>query len=135
MKVPDAIFVATPSAEGKLPDVIRGRILAHLRRYARAPQEIRIRPYKAQRSGAQNAYWHAVPVDLIAEHCGYTHDQMHYALLGEWGGYIDGPHGKPVPRCASSSKLTTEEFSKLIEWVLIWGPAEMGVIIPSPNEW
>jgi hypothetical protein len=75
-----------------------------------------------------------VPVRLLAEHCGYTDDQMHYALLGECFGYIDGPKGTKVPRVAGSSKLSVEEFTRLIEWVLVWGPAEMGLEIPSPEK-
>jgi hypothetical protein len=35
----------------------------------------------------------------------------------------------------SSSDLTVEEFTHLIDWVLTWAPTELGVTIPSPNEW
>lgn len=127
-------FVVEVDETGHLPELIRQRIAAVLNGFRGKAIDVEIKRHRDKRSLDQNAYWHAVPVDLLAEHCGYTHDQMHYALLGEWGGYIDGPNGQPVPRIASSSKLTTDEFSKLIEWVLTWGPSEMGVIIPAPNE-
>lgn len=127
-------FVVTVDEAGHLPEAIRVRIAAVLNGFKGKTVNVEIARHREQRSLDQNAYWHAVPVDLLAERCGYTHDQMHYALLGEWGGYIDGPSGQPVPRIASSSKLTTEEFSKLIEWVLTWGPSEMGVVIPAPSE-
>lgn len=96
--------------------------------------EVVVRKLRTQRSLDQNAYWWAVPVRLLAEHCGYTDDQMHYVLLGECFGYVIGPHGHDIPNVASSSKLTTDEFSRLIEWVLVWGPTEMGVEIPPPNK-
>lgn len=123
------------SAEGRLDDRHRGAILAHLRKYAGALLDVVIRPHRAQRSLDQNAYWWAVPVELIAAHCGYEPEQMHYVLLGEWRGYIEGPRGQAVPRCASSSKLTTAEFTELIEWVQRWAVQELSVQVPAPNEW
>lgn len=92
-----------------------------------------LKPYRAQRSLDQNAYWWAVPVKLVAEHCGYTPTQMHYALLGECFGYKAGPFGEAVPNVPSSSDLTTDEFAKLIDWVLTWAPSELGVVIPEPG--
>lgn len=134
-KVPPFVAVATPSAEGHLPDVVRGKILAYLRKYPGVAQEIRIRQHDAQRSLDQNAYWWAVPVEILADHCGYEPEQMHYVLLGEWRGYVDGPNGRPIPRCASSSKLTKPEFTELIDWVQRWAVTTLNVQIPSPNEW
>jgi hypothetical protein len=98
------------------------------------PVTVRIQRKQLKRSLDQNAYWWAVPVRLIAEHCGYTDSQMHYALLGECFGYIAGPNGQPVPVKPSSSDLTREEFTHLIEWVLTWAPTELGVIVPEPHE-
>jgi hypothetical protein len=102
-----------------------------------AGQLVTVRPVgqRRQRSLDQNAYWWAVPVAIIADYCGYEPEQMHYALLGEWRGYADGPVGPPVPRCASSSKLTTSEFTELIDWVQRWAAQELDVQIPSPGEW
>lgn len=96
---------------------------------------IAVEPIGEKRSLDQNAYWWAVPVKLLAEHCGYTDSQMHYALLGECFGYTSGPTGKAVPVKPSSSELTVAEFTQLIEWVLTWGPSELGVIIPGPSEY
>lgn len=129
------VVVATPDHAGRFGDGIRTLLMGHLRRYAGTMLEIRIRPHKKQRSTDQNAYWWAVPIAILAEHCGYEPEQMHYVLLGEWRGYIDGPQGQKVPRCASSSKLTTAEFTDLIEWVQRWAATELDVQIPAPNEW
>jgi hypothetical protein len=103
-------------------------------RFKDGPVVVKVEQRKTQRSLSQNAYWWSVPVKLIAEHCGYTDSQMHYALLGECFGYIDGPHGKAIPVKPSSSDLSVEEFKKLIDWVLIWAPSELGVVIPEPGE-
>lgn len=94
--------------------------------------EVVIRRPKAQRSLDQNAYWWAEPVKVLAEFCGYTESQMHYALLGECFGYEPGPGGQPIPIKPSSSELTVEEFTHLIEWVQQWAATELGVDIAPP---
>jgi hypothetical protein len=109
--------------------------MARLREFAGKPVEVIIRAPRSKRSLDQNAFWWAEPVRLLAEHCGYTDSQMHYALLGECFGYLAGPAGQAVPAKPSSSDLSVDEFKHLIDWVLIWGPSEMGVVIPSPEEW
>lgn len=86
-----------------------------------------------KRSLDQNDYWWAVPVHILAEHLGYTPNQMHYALLGECFGYRTGPTGHPVPNVSSSSELDRERFTKLIDWVLTFGPTELGIDIPPPD--
>jgi hypothetical protein len=93
-----------------------------------------IGPPKRGKTHDQLAYWFAVPVPLIAEHCGYTERQMHYALLGECFGYSPGPMGTPIPNKPSIADCTVEEVTHLIEWVLTWAPTELGVIVPEPDK-
>ena len=98
--------------------------------------EVVIRRRRVQRSLDQNAYWWAVPVRLCAESLGYSDVEMHYALLGEcfgWHCRKVGGRRRYLPNVGSSSGLTVEQFTKLIEWVLVWGP-EQGIRIPAPNE-
>jgi hypothetical protein len=109
------------------------KVLAALKARAGQPTEVVIRKPKAQRSLDQNAWWWAVPVALLADHCGMTPSQMHYALLGACFGYQPGPTGQPVPVKASSADLSVEEFRELMEWVLVFGPSELGVPIPEPD--
>lgn len=134
MKVQPFRVVLTPDSGGRMDSDVRIAIATHLRACAGVATEIVIKPYKSKRSLDQNAYWWAVPVAILAEHCGYEPEQMHYALLGEWRGYMEGIGGQKIPNCASSSKLTTAEFTQLIEWVQRWAATEMDVQIPSPNE-
>jgi hypothetical protein len=121
--VPDDAITVTVPADG----------VVALRQFA--GRAVSVRLVRKLRSLDQNAYWWAVPVAIIADYCGYEPEQMHYALLGEWRGYDDGPVGPPVPRCTSSSKLTTGEFTELIEWVQRWAATELDLQIPSPGEW
>jgi hypothetical protein len=123
----------TDGAKPVIDDVTRYR--KALETLAGKRVEFVLRKPASKRSIDQNAYWWAVPVKLLAEHCGYTDAQMHYALLGECFGFTPGPNGTPVPVKPSSSDLSVEEFKHLIDWVLVWAPSEMGVAIPEPAEW
>ena len=96
--------------------------------------DITIKPHKSQRSLDQNAYWWGVPVELVSKFTGYTPDQAHYWLLGEYGGYERTVTGHEVPRIASSKRMNTEEFTKLIDWVLEWAPSTLGIEVPAPGE-
>lgn len=121
--------------DGKLELDSRGRFKAAIRSMDPGPVTVKIKKQRPHRTLNQNAYWWAVPVKLLAEHCGYTDSQMHYALLGECFGFTAGPTGHAVPVKPSSSELTVDEFQKLIDWVLTWAPTELGVNLPAPNEW
>jgi hypothetical protein len=127
------IFTATVRG-GKLVQADLNAVKRHLATLDGHDVEFTIKRKRSQRSLDQNKFWWAVPVAILAEHCGYTPSQMHYALLGECFGYLAGPTGQPVPNVPSSSELSVDEFSRLIEWVLTWAPSELGVSIPAPNE-
>lgn len=107
----------------------------HLAKLAGKSVEVTVRPARSQRSLDQNAYWWAVPVRLMAEYMGEELTATHYALLGECFGYHYSERlGRLVPNKGSSSALTTEEFSRLIEWCPPWALEHHGVNIPLPNE-
>lgn len=89
---------------------------------------------KRGKSWLQVKYWWPVPVKILAEHCGYTPAQMHYVLLGEWSGWVDGPNGKPIPAKPSMSDYSLEEMNQIIDWVLIFGPSELECVIPEPDK-
>ena len=122
-------------ADGRLSlDPSEARDRARWLRGLSGPVEVIVRRRRERRSLDQNAYWWAVPVALVAAETGYTPEQAHYALLGEYGGYQEGIGGHQVPRLASSAALTRAEFSRMIEWVLDWAPSALGVDVPSPDE-
>ena len=125
-------FTGSVNESGRLVMDDRAGFIRHVYSFAGKDVEVTIKRKRSQRSLDQNAYWWAVPVRLCAEHCGYSDSEMHYALLGECFGWKDGPTGKPIPNIASSSGLSVDQFTHLIEWVLVWGPSELGVEIPGP---
>lgn len=93
-----------------------------------------LRHEKAETSYRQmQKYWHAVPVEICRKHFGLQHDPMHYDLLGECWGHMDGAFGRRIPIVASSSKLKRDQWQQMIDWVLDWGPSEYQLVIPEPD--
>lgn len=85
-----------------------------------------------RRSTAQNAYWHGVIVAILADHCGYTADEMHDTLKSRFLGQDDLATG--LRKVGSTKKLSTSEFSRLIDEVRLWSHQDLGVYLPAPNE-
>jgi len=121
MKVPDFVVVGTPSEEGRLPDQLRGRILAHLRKYAGVALEIRVRPYQAKRSIAANArYWALLTCG--ARSLGYDDvEELHEAVAWKLLRLPDDAR-TGTPRRHRTPNLNTTEFKDYcdaVERVLI----------------
>lgn len=96
--------------------------------------EIVVKKKTVQRSLDQNAYLHAVPFPLLAEHFGMTISEVKYSLMGEkWGWRKDPISGREIPIKPSTSDMTVEECTQFIEWLLIWAATEHDVYIPSPE--
>ncbi len=93
-----------------------------------------VRKERTQRSLDQNSYLHAVPVAILAEEWGEDVETTKLLILGECFGWRDAKDGHRLPMKPSTSALTVEEFSKLIEWLPVWAMFNFRVHIPLPNE-
>ena len=122
-------WLGTVDESGKLHVDGKRDLDRYLRTLKGREVEIVVKKRVYKRSTDQNSLWWGFVVPPIADHCGYSPNQMHYALLGECFGYVDGPHGKPVPVKPSSSDLTKDEFTHLIQWALDFAASELGVYI------
>jgi hypothetical protein len=100
---------------------------------------ITIGPVERVRSLRQNNFWWGVIVPLFAEHCGYTHEEMHAALKAELlpvRHLLHDQHGeilREIITPGSTASLSTEQFNALIERAQQLG-AEMGIVVPDPNQ-
>ena len=87
---------------------------------------------RKDRSLDQNRWYWGCIVKMLAEHCGYTSEEMHEALkerflrdrINEKAGLV---------RIKSSAELDTKEFSEYCEQCRQLA-AELGVVIPDPGE-
>jgi len=100
------------------------------------PHAVTIAEYRAKRTLDQNAFLHAVPLRLIADHTGYSIEDIKEYLLGEafgWEEYtILGKHQtRPVKR---SSELNVKEFGWFLDWIEAWAANTLGLIVPRPDE-
>jgi hypothetical protein len=98
---------------------------------------IEIKSHRKNRSLDQNAFLHAVPLKIIADHTGYTVEDMKDYLLGEftgWDEYTVFHQTKRRPH-KRSSDLDTLQFTRFLEWIEMWAATELGLIIPRPGEY
>lgn len=96
-----------------------------------APVDITIRRHRKTRSDRQHRYYFGVVVAVLAEFTGYTSDEMHDAL--KWKFLRVDPESL-LPTVRSTTSLTTVEFEDFLELVRAWAAADLGVVIPLPNE-
>lgn len=80
---------------------------------------VEIGPYKKKRSVPFNNYYWGFVVAPMAEHCGYTPDEMHEELLGSYFGWETREfmgHKREVPRRTTTSPetLTTTEMQDYV---------------------
>jgi len=113
---------------GKLHLERREDFDAHAARLEGCAVDLRLSKHRNVRSISQNAYYWAVVIPLLAEHCGYEDEEMHAAL--KWR-FLQ-KHEGPLPTVKSTAGLDTRDFAEYIEQCRRLG-AEMGVQIPSPG--
>lgn len=132
MKVLDAVFTGVVDEHGALKLDTPRAVKAWLQRFIGHEIELVIRKRRIKRSDKQNRYWHGVVVATLAEHCGYTRDEMHDALKAKFLGTEDLTTG--LRRIGSTTKLSTTEFAELTERVMVWAITDLGVVIPPPEK-
>lgn len=93
--------------------------------------ELVIRKRRNQRSSQANRYYHGVVVKLLAEYCGYEHDDMHEALAMKFLRIDDCPI-TGVPRRKRTPATNTAEFADYIDRCIRFA-AELGVVIPDSS--
>jgi hypothetical protein len=96
-------------------------------------------PWTRKTSNPQFAYYYAVPVKLLADHTGFTKDEMDVVLRNK---FLSRPVSVPVKdgeflmvcKVLSKTAVTTAQFEEFLTEVRNWAIADLGVVIPLPNE-
>jgi hypothetical protein len=99
------------------------------------PWEIEIKPYKKNRSLAQNKLmWEWFTV--IGNDIGYTEKEMYYLMTDKFLPEIEytGLDGEIKKRRQGTSSLKVKEFTVFLEHVDRWAVSEMGIILPCPED-
>jgi hypothetical protein len=125
------VFVGVVTDAGRLvldaPKVFK----AYVARFIGEEVEVEVRKRRSKRSTEQNAYYWSVIIPPLAEHCGYSHDEMHEALKAKFLGQEDMSRG--LLRIGSTTKLSTTEFADYVERITVWAAGELGVVISAPE--
>lgn len=101
--------------------------------------EVTVKRLRATRSLLQNAYYWGVVVQLLAEHTGYTPDEMHDVLKAKFipkqMAVCDG-NGVIVDELVlggSTREMNTIEFGEYMEAIREWAAEALDVVIPDPD--
>lgn len=134
--------VSTPGEmrKGKLCVKSADAFSARLARFRDGPVEVTVERKHATRSGQQNRWYWSQVVGLVAEHTGYTPDEIHEIYKAKFIpkelAIADG-NGEVVMEMViggSSARLNTAQFSEYCEQIRMWA-ATLGVVIPDPNQY
>lgn len=111
--------------------VTGGRVtVTGLDRYEGRAVDVVVKMHRDAMSTPQLKYWWAVPVAILAEHCGYDPDDIHVAIKYKFLRTVDANGLEVVP---SIKSLDTTQMSRLIDDVRRWALTDLGVDIPEPN--
>lgn len=87
-----------------------------------------------QRTAAQNRYYHKV-LDIICEHTGDTHMDMHEQLKVR---FLAKPYileDKEYMIVKSTTELTTKNFAEYLDKIFHWAAEELQVSLPLASEY
>lgn len=102
--------------------------------------EVTVRRRKATRSVRANRYWWGICVQLVAEHTGYTPEEIHdiakqmflpkTLAVNDGNGEIKGE----FVIGGSTRKLNTAEFAEFVERFKQWAATTLDVVIPDADK-
>lgn len=124
---------------GKLEPRNWKQVLSKIARMKDGEVVITITPRKAARSLNQNAWYWSQVVGLVAEHTGYTPDEIHEIYKAKFLPRNvdfcdqDGVVVAEFVIGGTTTKLNKVEFGEYCERIREWAAEELGVVIPDPD--
>ena len=91
--------------------------------------EVTVRKKHRRRTDQQNRYYFGVVIPILADHTGYTSDEMHDALKVKFLGVPE----KGLMHIKSSALLSRLEFKEYVDKISQWAARDLGVYIPLPD--
>jgi hypothetical protein len=92
--------------------------------------EVVVRRKKKHRSGAQNAFYWGIVIDIISGATGFTPQESHDAMRFKFLVNMEGD----LPKVKSTTELTTVEFLDYVAQIQQWAGEFLDCYIPDPNE-
>jgi hypothetical protein len=91
--------------------------------------EVTVRKYHRRRTDQQNRYYFGVVIPILADHTGYTSDEMHDALKAKFLGVQE----KGLLHIKSSALLSRLEFKEYVDKIIQWAARDLTIYIPPPE--
>jgi hypothetical protein len=136
--MPTAVSTPAEIRKGKLCVKNAGEFSAALGRFRDGPVMVTVERKYATRSSLQNRWYWGQVVGLVAEHTGFTPDEMHEIYKAKFipkdVAIADG-NGEVVMELViggSTTRMDTVQFSEFCERIREWA-ATIGVVIPDPG--
>ena len=134
-----AVSVDVVGGKLHVGDSARSAVQEALSVWPDGPATLTIEREQATRSAQANAYYWAVVVKAIADHTGYTADEVHEILKLKFlpkDVALACGNGEVVAEFViggSTTKLTVGEFCDYIERIRQWAFEALDVAIPPPD--
>lgn len=136
----DEIVTTAETRKGRLKIRNWNRVSSEIARSRDGEWTITFRRARATRSRSQNAWYWGCVVGFVAEHTGYTAEEIHEIykakFLPKTLAFADG-NGEVLGEFViggSTTRLNTVEFSEFCERIREWAADSLGVVIPDPQE-
>lgn len=136
----EEIVATAQLVKGRLKIRNWDRVAGELSKMRDGEMRVAISKHRATRSLSQNAWYWGCVVGLVAEHTGYTPDEIHEIykakFLPKRLAFADGNgevHDEFVIG-GTTTRLNTLEFSEFCESIREWAADSLGVNIPDPQE-
>ena len=116
------------------------RVASELARMRDCELRVAITKARATRSNQQNRWYWGYVVGLVAEHTGYTPDEIHEIYKAKFIPKtlaLANGNGEIVGECViggTTTRLDKLQFSEYCEAIREWAADALGVVIPDPNE-
>lgn len=134
--------IRATKANGKLSLADEDRYRALAKRLPDGEYDVVIEKHVESRTLKQNAYFHAVIVDELAEYWGVDHDDAHELIKQHCNPKIVSVINKETGEvdeqtiAGSTAKLKKDEWGPFIERCQRWAAEKFNVVLPDPNpEW
>lgn len=138
--MPAAVTTTGFVSAGRLQMRNRQMVADQLQRMRDGEVRITIERVHATRSAQANRYYWGVVVELLAEHTGYTADEIHDVLKAKFlpkklavtngNGEIKGEFVVG----GTTTKLDKLEFGEYVTRIRQWALDDLGVLIPEASE-
>lgn len=94
--------------------------------------ELVIRKKRNPRSMRQNSFYWGVVIEILADHLGYTPEEMHAALKIHFLRFRS--EQSPLISVKSTTALSAEEFNEYVNQIVMWAAKDLNVYIPDPHQ-